>query len=65
MKNIGIILIALLLVGCSVPKNPKVSFGKKCMVKDESVSYSYVWLYDKNTGLPASAEQCEALPKKD
>ncbi len=32
------------------------------MVKDESVSYSYVWLYDKNTGLPASAEQCEALP---
>ena len=65
MKNIGIILTALLLVGCSVPKNPKVSFGKKCMVKDESVSYSYVWLYDKNTGLPASAEQCEALPKKD
>ena len=45
--------------------SPKVSFGKKCMVKDESVSYSYVWLYDKNTGLPASAEQCEALPKKD
>ncbi len=35
------------------------------MVKDENVSYSYVWLYDKNTGLPASAEQCEALPKKD
>jgi len=35
------------------------------MVKDDSVSYSYVWLYDKETGLPASVEQCEALPKKD
>ena len=66
MKTIMTMLLAFLLVSaCSIPKNPKVSYGKKCMVKDESVSYSYVWLYDKNTGLPASAEQCEALPKKD
>ena len=66
MKHIMTMLLAFLLVSaCSIPKNPEVSFGKKCMVKDESVSYSYVWLYDKNTGLPASAEQCEALPKKD
>ena len=66
MKKIALLLATLLVVSaCSVPKNPKVSFGKKCMVKDESVSYSYVWLYDKNTGLPASEEQCEALPKKE
>ena len=63
MKKIALILATLFIVSaCSIPKNPKVSFGKKCMVKDESVSYSYGWLYDKNTGLPASAEQCEALP---
>ena len=43
----------------------KVSLGKKYVVKDDSVSYSYVWIYDKNTGLPASEEQCKALPKKD
>jgi|TARA_S200002703_G_scaffold67441_1_gene58650 hypothetical protein len=66
MKKIALLLATLLVVSaCSIPKNPKVSFGKKCMVKDESVSYSYVWLYDKNTGLPASEEQCEALPKKE
>tara|TARA_E500000081_G_scaffold87233_1_gene88394 strand:+ start:431 stop:637 length:207 start_codon:yes stop_codon:yes gene_type:complete len=66
MKKIALLLATLLVVSaCSIPKNPKVSFGKKCMVKDENVSYSYVWLYDKNTGLPASEEQCEALPKKE
>jgi uncharacterized protein YcfL len=65
MKNIAIIILGILfLSGCSV-SNPKVSLGKKCVVKDDSVSYSYVWIYDKNTGLPASEEQCKALPKKD
>ena len=64
MKNIAIITLALLVTACGI-SNPTVSFGKKCMVKDDSVSYSYVWLYDKETGLPASVEQCEALPKKD
>ena len=64
MKNIAIITLALLVTACGI-SNPNVSFGKKCMVKDDSVSYSYVWFYDKETGLPASVEQCEALPKKD
>ena len=65
MKNIAIITLAFLLLSACSVSNPKVSLGKKCVVKDDSVSYSYVWIYDKNTGLPASEEQCKALPKKD
>jgi|TARA_B100000424_G_scaffold188398_1_gene146487 hypothetical protein len=65
MKNIAIITLAFLLVSACSVANPKLSFGKKCMVKGDSVSYSYIWLYDKKNGLPASEKQCEALPKKD
>ena len=65
MKNIAIIILGFLFLSACSVSNPKVSLGKKCVVKDDSVSYSYVWLYDKETGLPASVEQCEALPKKD
>ena len=64
MKHIAITILAFLLVSACGISNPKVSFGKKCVVKDDSVSYSYVWLYDKNIGLPASEKQCEALPDK-
>ena len=65
MKNIATITLAFLLFSACSVSNPKVSLGKKCVVKDDSVSYSYVWIYNKNTGLPASEEQCKALPKKD
>ena len=66
MKHIMTMLLAFLLVSaCSIPKNPKVSFGKKCMVKDESVSYSYVWLYDKELGLTANKEDCQYIEEKD
>ena len=65
MKNIAIIILGFLFLSACSVYNPKVSLGKKCVVKDDSVSYSYVWIYDKNTGLPASEEQCKALPKKD
>ena len=61
MKNIGILLTALILVGCSVPKNPKVSFGKKCVVQDDQVVWSYAWLYNKNTGLEANKENCKLI----
>ena len=64
MKHIAIIILAFLLVSACGISNPKVSFGKKCVVKEDTVSYSYVWLYDKNAGLPASEKQCEELPKK-
>ena len=61
MKNIGIILTTLLLVGCSIPKNPKVSFGKKCAVQGDQVVWSYAWIYDKNTGLEASKDNCKLI----
>ena len=63
MKKIGIILIALLLVGCSVPKSPKLSFGKKCTVQGDQVVWSHVWIYSKNTGLNANEETCKLLEK--
>jgi hypothetical protein len=63
MKKIGIILIALLLVGCSVPKSPKLSFGKKCAVQGDQVVWSHVWIYNKNTGLNANEETCKLLEK--
>ena len=55
---IGIIAV-LFLVGCSSFDNPRVSFGKKCLVKENDVAFSYVWFYDKDTGLMATSEQCE------
>lgn len=61
MKNIGILLTALILVGCSVPKNPKVSFGKKCAVQGDQVVWSYAWMYSENTGLEANKENCKLI----
>tara|TARA_Y100000590_G_scaffold456070_1_gene605865 strand:- start:1637 stop:1828 length:192 start_codon:yes stop_codon:yes gene_type:complete len=61
MKNIGIILTALLLTtACSV-KNPKLSFGKKCTVQGDEVVYSYVWVYNKNQGLEANEDNCSLI----
>ena len=59
------IIAGLFLVGCSSIDNPRVSFGKKCLVKENDVAFSYVWFYDKKNGLPASEGQCWALPKND
>ena len=44
-----------------MPKNPKVSFGKKCVDKQDSVVYSYVWLYNKKDGLQANKETCNQI----
>ena len=42
--------------------NPRISFGKKCSVtEDNSVAYSYVWLYNKESGLDADKETCAKL----
>ncbi len=64
MKTIIILAISLLLTGCAIPSNPKVSFGKKCHVVDQNITYSYVWLFDKKTGLEATEAQCVHLPKE-
>ncbi len=61
MKYIGITLLALLLVGCTVPKNPKLSFGKKCAVQGEQVVWSHVWVYDKQIGLNADSDTCKLI----
>tara|TARA_Y100000813_G_C24044444_1_gene296212 strand:+ start:168 stop:392 length:225 start_codon:yes stop_codon:yes gene_type:complete len=56
-----IIVVSLLIAGCSIPKNPKLSFGKKCVDKQENVVYSYVWLYNKKDGLQANKETCNLI----
>ena len=65
MKVLAFIMVFGLLAGCSIPKNPSLSFGKKCNVGEGQVTYSYVWLYDKELGLKANAEDCEQIQKKD
>jgi hypothetical protein len=66
MKNLMItMLMTILLTGCAVPSNPKLTFGKKCHVVNDNITYSYVWLYDKEKGLQASKGQCVHLPEKD
>ena len=62
MNKIIIILTALLLTACSISE-PRLSFGKKCTVKDDKIVYSYLWIYDKSAGVPADAITCELLDK--
>jgi len=53
-------LTAIMFTGCSViPKDPRMSVGKKCDVRDGSTVSSYIWIYGKEGGLTASKEQCE------
>lgn len=62
MNKIIIILTALLLTACSISE-PRLSFGKKCTIKDDKIVYSYLWIYDKSAGIPANAITCELLDK--
>ena len=62
MKTILVIFTALLLTACSISE-PRLSFGKKCTVKDDKIVYSYLWVYDKSAGVPADAITCELLDK--
>jgi len=61
MKNIIIFTLAFLFVSACGISNPNIAIGKKCVVNGDSVSYSYIWFYDKKNGLPASEGQCWAL----
>ena len=64
MKKIALITsLVFLATACSI-KEPRVAFGKKCEVNDNKITYSYVWIYDKTNGLPATTEQCAALEKE-
>lgn len=62
MKTILIALTALLVSACSI-KEPRVTFGKKCVVKDNQIVYSYVWFYDKQVGLKADNTTCSLIKK--
>ena len=59
-RLVAILFATVLLTACSV-KNPALDFGKKCLVKEDQVVYSYVWLFDSKTGLKATKEQCEQI----
>ena len=61
MKKLVVILFAtVLLTACSV-QNPALNLGKKCLVKEDQVVYSYVWLFDSKAGLKATKEQCDQI----
>lgn len=63
MKYVMIVMTALLLSACSSGiKTPQVAFGKKCAVNENGqVTYSYVWIYDKQAGLNANKKECESI----
>ena len=65
MKHILILLTAsvILLSGCSIPKNPEIVFGKKCLANGDQIGYSWVWIQDKNLQTKPSAEACKQLPE--
>ena len=61
MKILITIFLALILSGCALPENPKLSWGKKCTVQGEQVVWSHLWVYDKEKGLDANKENCERI----
>jgi hypothetical protein len=63
MKTLLSLAALLLTVSCSNISSPRVEFGMKCVMTGDKIAYSYVWVYDKNIGLPATAETCSALKK--
>ena len=67
MKHILILLTAsvMLLTGGSIPKNPEIVFGKKCLATGDQISYSWVWIQDKELQTKPSEEACSQLPAKE
>ena len=57
---LSILFSIVFLTACSV-KNPALNLGKKCLVKEDQVVYSYVWLFDSEQGLKATKEQCNQM----
>jgi len=65
MKKIITMLFALTLItACTIPSEPRLAFGKKCVEKNENVVYSYVWLYGKSNGLEANKKTCKLIEEK-
>ena len=59
-KLLTIIMVSMFLTACSISE-PRLSIGKKCTLKDDKVVYSYIWLYDKQVGLPADKQACKEI----
>ena len=52
MKTIILIALSFLLMSCAGFKDREIKFGKACFNKsDGTVSWSYVWIKDKNIKL--------------
>ena len=64
MKTLTILTGLLVLTACGAIPNPKIAFGKKCVAMGDRVTYSYMWVYDKHTGLPANEADCNLLVVK-
>ena len=65
MKTLAtLILASILLVGCAVPKNPSLAWGKKCTVSGQQVVWSHLWIFDKEKGLNATKENCKLIKEK-
>lgn len=67
IKTLSALAILLFVAGCSGVKYNAVSFGKKCAVSETGeetrVATSYVWFYNKDTGLHANKTDCSILDK--
>jgi hypothetical protein len=61
---VTLILASILLVGCAVPKNPTLAWGKRCTVSGEQVVWSHLWVYDRQKGLDATKENCKLIAEK-
>ena len=59
-KVLMIIGLGMLLTACAI-NEPRVSFGKKCVEEGDKIVYSYIWVYDKEVGIPADEETCKKL----
>jgi len=64
MKYLMVLIMGLVLSACSIPKDPRISFGKKCKVTDDQVIWSHVWVYSNKEGIKANEEDCKFIPNK-
>jgi len=64
MKNyfilIAMLFVLSLITACSIPSEPRLAFGKKCVEKDDNIVYSYVWLHNKGN-LQANKDTCKLI----
>ena len=61
---VTLILASILLVGCAVPKNPTLAWGKRCTLSGQQVVWSHLWVYDREKGLDATKENCKLIAEK-